>query len=102
MAYVLFECAANLLIFICVNESANPFIGEDFCQQAFIDSTINNMDAGNTCFAGSGGVNRLGTHFGAKRFLIVRKYGIEVRNEQLLNETSLPKETLLCRDVDQL
>jgi hypothetical protein len=56
LADVFFEGAADLLVFVGIDEGADAFVGEHLGEQGFVLATIDDVDAGYAGATGLGGV----------------------------------------------
>jgi hypothetical protein len=98
-ADVLFQCAADLLIFVGVNQGANAFVGEYFREQTVIHAAVDDVNARNAGVAGIGGVARLGDEFGSERPAF--EDPVEVGDEHLADESAFGIEPVPGGDEDE-
>ena len=58
--HILFLCRSDLLVFVGIDERANPFVGEDLGQKTLIDAPVDNVGSGNMPATGFCGMQGLG------------------------------------------
>ena len=76
---VLFHRAADLLVFVGVNQRADAFVGKHLRQQTFVHLAVDDVDARNAGLARGDGVQRLGKQFRRDVVFLQREHGFQIR-----------------------
>lgn len=102
LADVLFEGAADLFVFVGVDEGADAFVGEDLGEQGFVLTAVDEVDAGDAGAAGLGGELGLGQQFGGEIVALPGEEQVEFAGQDLADEAVAAGESVAAGDVDDL
>src|SRR4051812_4465865 len=102
MTNVLFKRAANLFVFVGINQRADPFVGKNFREQTFINAAIDNMNARNARFARARSVVGFGDHVGRELTFARLQHLVEVSDKKLANELTVADQAIVGGDENEL
>lgn len=100
LADVLFEGAADLFVFIGIDEGADAFVGKDLGEEGFILTAVDEMDAGDTGTAGLGGEEGFGEEFGGEIPALAGEEVLEFGGEDLADEAAAAEQAFVGSEVD--
>lgn len=100
LADVLFEGAADLFVFVGVDEGADAFVGEHLGEEGFVLAAVDEVDAGDAGAAGLGGELGLGQQFGGEIVALPGEQEVEFAGEDLADEAVAAGESVAAGDVD--